>query len=638
MPAMCGIAGILDFSGRPVERALLLAMLGRIAHRGPDDGGWMEDDGSAIREGSREPGVPASSRVLPRACPSSPRIALGHQRLAITDLSPAGHQPMSRGDGRWWITFNGAIFNAPELKRELEESGERFTTATDTEVLLAAYARWGAAALPRLNGMWAFAVWDAERRELFCSRDRYAIKPFYYTISGDRFAFASEPKALRPVRPAAPDRESLAGYLTVGSRIPDGDASVYAGYRILPAGSLLRAGAGGIRVERWYDLEERVARVDPPASLPEAAGRLRELLSDAVAVRLRADVPVGLLLSGGVDSSGIGGILAANHRNAFPGPAISLRYPGRPDIDESSYSDAVLRATGFSGDYVEPSPEDFDRELDDFVASVDGLPLGSGGLAQRLLYRRARARGFVVVLVGQGSDELFGGYEPWDVHVTQLWNRGRRATALGEGFLSGRRRWGVLKGLRHTLGVVRSARHPLPCRCAVDGTLQDHQRHLLMLDYLPAILDDEDRNSMASGVESRLPFLDHRVVELARSLPGEWLCRGGWTKVVLRRALAGLVPEVVLRRRHKLGLPGPLQRREDALPEDGVLPDSVRAARRRLAESGWFDPRSLPDERLARDPGVGLRLRFLDAWARRCLDAPPDVRLDAGPEGRAAFG
>ena len=629
---MCGIAGILDLSGRPVDRALLLAMLGRIVHRGPDSGGWMEDDGSTIREGLRESAAPASARALPRARPSSPRIGLGHQRLAITDLSAAGHQPMSRGDGRWWITFNGAIFNAPELRRELEESGERFTTAADTEVLLAAYARWGAAALPKFNGMWAFAIWDAERRELFCARDRYAIKPFYYTITGDWFAFASEPKALRPVRPAAPDRESLSGYLTLGSRIPDGDTTLYADYRILPAGSLLRAGAEGIRVERWYDLEERVARVDPAASLPEAAARLRELLSDAVAIRLRADVPVGLLLSGGVDSSGIAGILAARHRDGFPGPAISLRYPGRPDIDESSYSDAVLRATGLSGDYVEPASEDFDRELDDLVASLDGLPVGSSGLAQRLLYRRARAHGFVVTLVGQGSDELFGGYEPWDVHVTQLWNRGRRATALREGFLSGRRRWGVFKGLRHTFGVVRSARRALPCRCAIDGTLQDHQGHLLMIDYLPAILDDEDRNSMASGVESRLPFLDHRVVEFARTLPGEWLCRDGWTKVVLRRALVGLVPEAVLRRPRKLGLPGPLELGR------GVVPETVRAARCRLAESGWFDPGSLPDERLARDPAVGLRLRFLDAWARRCLDASLGVRLDADPEGRAAFG
>jgi len=629
---MCGIAGVLDLGGRPIDRSLLPAMLARIAHRGPDGGGWIEDDGAAIREGFPDSAIPVSFRNLPVARPDSPRVALGHQRLAITDLSPAGHQPMSRGNGRWWITFNGAIFNAPELKHELEESGQRFETTTDTEVLLAAFVRWGEAALPRFNGMWAFAIWDSERRELFCARDRYGIKPFYYTISGDRFAFASEPKGLRPVRPAVPNAAFIADYLAVGSRIPDGDATLYADYRQLPAGSFLRAGAGGIRVERWYDLDERVSGVDVPADLPEAARRLRDLLSDAVAIRLRADVRVGLLLSGGVDSSGIAGILAAGHRDAFSGPAISLRYPGRPEIDESSYSDAVLRATGFGGEYVEPAAEDFDRALDTVVASLDGLPLGSGGFAQRLLYRRARALGFVVILVGQGSDELFGGYEPWDVRVTQLWNHGRRREALREALLSGRRRWGSLKGLRHTLGIVRTARRGLPCRCTIDGTLQDHQRHLLLLDYLPAILDDEDRNSMAFGVESRLPFLDHRVVEFARSLPDEWLCRDGWTKVVLRRALDGLVPEAVLRRPRKLGLPGPADIRFAAAPE------KVGAARQRLAEGGWFDVRSYSDERLARNPQAAIRLRFLDAWARTCLDAPPGVKLDADPEARAAFG
>jgi asparagine synthase (glutamine-hydrolysing) len=629
---MCGIAGILDISGAAVDRRILLAMMRRIAHRGPDGGGWIEDDGAEIREGFRDSPVPVSSRVLPSARSGSPRLTLGHQRLAITDLSPAGHQPMSRGGGRGWIAFNGAIFNAPELRRELEETGESFTTSTDTEVLLAAYIRWGAGALTRLNGMWSFAIWDTEQRELFCARDRYGIKPFYYTISGGRFAFGSEPKALRPVRPAVPDRRAVAGYLSLGATIADDDRTCYVDYRILPAGSLLRAGAGGVRVERWYDLDERTSLVRPPEDFTEAAARLRELLSDAVAIRLRADVPVGLLLSGGVDSSGIAGILAAGHRDAFSGPAISLRYPGRPEIDESFYSDSVLRATGFPGEYVEPAAEGFDRELDDLVESLDGLPDGSGSFAQRLLYRRARELGFVVILVGQGSDELFGGYEPWDVHVTQLWNRRRRATALREGFLSGRRRWGTVTALRHTLGVVRTARRGLPCRCAVDGTLQDHQRHLLLYDYLAWILDQEDRNSMAFGVESRLPFLDHRVVEFARTLPPDFLCRNGWTKVVLRRALSGLVPKTVLRRPRKLGLPGPANHASAAVPE------KVRAARKRLLEGGWFDSRSLPDEKLALDPRVGFRLRMLDGWARRCLDAPPAVRLDAGSEDREAFG
>ncbi len=623
---MCGIAGLVDLAGGPPDRRLLLAMMRRIAHRGPDGGGWLEDDGRSISEGKRESPIASASRSIGGPIRGA-SAALGHQRLAITDLSEAGAQPMTRGDGRYGIVFNGAIFNAPEIKAELERTGDRFASATDTEVLLAAWIRWGEAALHRLNGMWAFAIWDARERELFAARDRYGIKPFYWTTTGNLFAFGSEPKALRPVRPAVPDLMAVADYLACGSSIPCGDTTAYDGYRELPAGSLVRVGASGIRVDKWYDLDARVRDAPPAPPFDEAAARLRGLLEDAVRIRLRADVPVGLLLSGGVDSSGIAGILAAHHRGAFSGPAISLRYR-RPEIDESHYAEAVLRATGIPGDYVEPTPEEFDRDLDEFVAKTDHLMLGSVGYAQYRLYARARAVGLPVTLVGQGSDELFGGYEPWDVHVAQLWNRGRKWTALREGYLSGRRQWGWMTGARHTLGIVRTAHRPPACRCDRAGTLQEHQRHLLLLDYLPAILKSEDRNSMASAVESRLPFLDHRVVEFARTLPSDYLCRGGWTKAVLRRALEGLVPECVLRRPRKLGLPGPVAGLTCA-PE-------AEAARRRLIEGGWFPELPLPEVGARLSEDGQMRLRILDAWARTCLDRP--AVSAAPPEGfRAVF-
>lgn len=609
---MCGITGIVDLEGRPLDRAVLLSMMRRIAHRGPDGGGWMEDDGAAIREGTRDSATATATRRIGAACP--PTVLLGHQRLAITDLSPAGHQPMSRGDGRWWIIFNGAIFNAPELRAELETLGERFTSATDTEVLLAAYVRWGVEALHRFNGMWAFSIWDAEKRELFCARDRYGIKPYYYTILEGRFAFASEPKGLRPFRPARPNLDLVPGYIAHGASIPDGDATAYADYRELPAGTILRISTSGLAFSRWYDLDAQVRNSAEAPDFESAAERLRELLDEAIAIRLRADVPVGLLLSGGVDSSGVAGLLAAGHRGRFSGPAISLRYPYDPSIDESRYAEAVLDATGIPGDFVEPTPADFARDLDDYIARSDHLPSASVGYAQFRLYARAREHGLTVILVGQGSDELFGGYEPWDVHVTQLWNRRRRLAAIREGFLSGRRQWGTLTGLRHTLGVIRTAGNDPPCRCDRAGTLQEHQRHLLMEDYLSSILLDEDHNSMASSIESRLPFLDHRIVEFARTLPSDYLCRRGWTKAVLRRALEGLVPETVLRRPRKLGLPGPLA---------GARPPSAEAAVRALERlREWFPVAILPEVGARLPSGTATRLLILDAWARTCLDAP----------------
>ena len=613
---MCGIAGLLDFAGAPPDRATLLGMLARIAHRGPDGGGWMSDEGGVVLEGTRESSEPARRSVPPPRDGSRGAVAtaaLGHQRLAITDLTDAGRQPMCR-DGRWWIVFNGAIYNATELRAELEREGERFTSSTDTEVLLAAWIRWGVAALDRFNGMWAFAIWDASHRELVCARDRYGVKPFFHTSAGNLFAFASEPKALRAVRPARPNLSLVRDYLAVGSSIPGGEETAFADYRSLPPGCVLRVRGGETLVERWYDLDARTSGLPPPASFGDAAERLRELLDDAVAIRLRADVPIGAFLSGGVDSSAIVGTLAASHRDGFSGRTISLRYPGRPEIDESPYAEAALAASGFRGDFVEPTTSGFDRDLDDTIATADNFVSGSVFYAQRMLYRRARENGFPVMLSGQGSDELFGGYEPWDVYVAQLWNRGSRRAALREGFLSGRRQWGALTGARHTLGVIRTSRRALRCGCAAEGTLQQHQRHLFVADYLAAIVEHEDRNSMAFGVESRLPFLDYRIVEFARSLPDRYLLRDGWTKAVLREAMKGRVPEAVLRRPRKLGLPGPHER---VSATDREL---AEAARRRLLSSPWLPPGAVPDRV---GPGViaGMRIRVLDAWLRRCVDA-----------------
>jgi asparagine synthase (glutamine-hydrolysing) len=615
---MCGIAALFHGSGAPLDRRRLLRMMSLLAHRGPDGGGWLEDDGTRLLEGSRDEIEPRSSRAVPGGpFPRGPRLAMGHQRLAVTDLSEAGLQPMRRAEGRWWIAFNGAIYNAPELRTELEGLGEAFSTETDTEVLLAAYARWGTEALPRLNGMWAFALWDARERKLLCARDRFGIKPLYYMAAGGLLALSSEPKGLRPVRALSPDLDIVRRYLACGGSTGGGPATCYENVSALPEGSVLRADAAGVRVERWYDLDERVRGRPRPPDLAGAAEQLRGLLASSVRLRLRADVPAALLLSGGVDSSGIAGIVAHTEngvRGAFSGVTISTRYPGRPDIDETAYAGDARRATGFRGEFVEPTIEGFDRDLDEFVCSVDALVPRSVFYAGRLLYRRCRELNLPVALAGQGSDELFGGYEPWDVYARQLWGRGARLRALEEAWRSSVRQWGAWRGLRHTLGIVRTASATQPCGCRADGTLQGHQRHLLLADYLPTLLAFEDRNSMAWGVEARLPFLDHRVVEFARSLPDDYLLRRGWTKVVLREALRGLVPESVLARPTKMGLPGPV---EGAKAAGSRL---AGEAWKRLVRGGWIDPRTVPRPRS--DTGdSGFRVRVLDAWTRRCLGA-----------------
>jgi asparagine synthase (glutamine-hydrolysing) len=614
---MCGITGLFDAGGAGVDRRVLLQMMTRLAHRGPDGDGWLEDDGTSLKEGALRDGNVRSRRSVPSGpFPSGPRVALGHMRLAITDLSEAGRQPMSRGEGRWWIVFNGAIYNAAEIRRELENLGEEFSTESDTEVLLAAYVRWGREALPRLNGMWAFAVWDARKRELFCARDRYGIKQLCYGEKDGILAFASEPKALRALSALEPDLDLVRFFLARGGATGGGDATCYQNVRAVPEGSFLVAGAAGLRVERWYDLEARVSATARPASFEEAAGRVRELLEDSVRLRLRSDVSVGLLVSGGVDSSAIAGIAArraGRNGGAFSGRSVSTRYPGQPRIDESFYIRSVLRETGIAGSFIEPTMDGLEADFDDWVESTDMLVSASCYYAQWLLYRELRRRGDRVCLVGQGSDELFGGYEPWEVRIGALWSAGQRGEAAREAWLASRRRFGPVRGLRQTIGLLRGANRTRPCGCRRGSSLREHQGHLFSLDYLPALLLFEDRSSMAWGVESRLPFLDHRLVELARTFPDGWLLRRGWTKAILRSAVADLLPVEVRTRPRKLGLPGPVEAgpRVDSRP--------AREAWARLAGAGWVEKDEAPPFEGPGGAARWFRVRVADAWRRRCI-------------------
>jgi asparagine synthase (glutamine-hydrolysing) len=591
-------------------------MIGLLEHRGPDGDGWLLDDGTKIVTGRQaeirgestqdSPGSPVGGQVT---------VALGHRRLAISDLSRDAAQPMSRADGRFWVTFNGAIYNAVELRRELASLGEEFVSWSDTEVLLAAMIRWGPAALHRFNGMWAFALWDAATRELFCARDRFGVKPFYYGVTREGlFAFASEPKALRPVIEAVADRRRLEKFLQCGQPAGSGARTAYSSYSALPEGSWLKAGARGFEVSRWYEFEAESAKaIGGRISFAEAALEVRSRLEDAVRIRLRSDVPVGAFLSGGIDSSALTA-LACRHGGSFAGRTISTHYPSQPEIDESAYIRSALEETGCRGEFVEPTIEGLERELDDFVYSLDDLPPLSVFYAQRILYRTARRFGLTVMIGGQGSDEVFGGYEPWGVYLRQLDQERRWGRLTLEAVLASCRVWGTARGLSRARGMIRRARgkEPLDDLCIGRIRLRSHLRHLLLVDYLPPILRFEDRNSMAWGVESRMPFLDHRLVEFGDRLPAEFRLRRGWTKAVLRRAVDDLLPRKIARRRTKLGLPGPLE------GSRRIGPDVVKPAWERLVREGYARP-----DVWTESPDFAFRVRAADAWTRRCLGGEP---------------
>jgi asparagine synthase (glutamine-hydrolysing) len=640
---MCGIAGIA--SPRPADLRHVRAMCTALRHRGPDDEGYVLADSSRglawpFSGADTAPGI-ADPRLTDEL-PAGADVALGNRRLAILDLSPAGHGPMASADGHLWLTYNGEIFNYVELRSELAALGHSFRSGSDTEVLLAAWAQWGPACLARLNGMWAFAILDLRERRLFCARDRFGVKPFHYAWDGERLAFASEVGALRcvPGVGGAPRVDVMAAFLA-GGAVDEGDDTFVAGITRLGGGSHLTLDLRSRRLalERWYELPDP----EPQAADPDA---LRDLLEDAVRIRLRSDVPVGTCLSGGLDSSSIVALTARTRAGDKGRLAFSVVY-GDEGIDESPYVDSVVEATGAESHRTTPEPADLVADLADLVAR-QGEPFpGPGVYSQYRVMKLAREHGVTVLLDGQGADEVLAGYHyhfgPYLAELART--RGIPAALAAAGRLAEvtRRPRSFLLGLAgfhalplpevvrararrrfSTLGLVpREALEPEAARLlppagrhVARGRLQDELRANVLRTSLPALLRYEDRNSMAFSVEARTPFLDYRVVEMARGWAASDLVQDGWSKAVLRKAMAGVLPESVRLRRDKLGFASPERRFLLALAPQlrEALGASSRLAPwiRRAAREAWL---AEADERLVRRPGM-WRLLSAELWLR----------------------
>ncbi len=597
---MCGIAGIV---GDNPDEAVLAAMVKRMAHRGPDsEGVWR--DGTA---------------------------GLAIRRLAIIDLEHRSDQPFHLGP--WHLVFNGEIYNYRELREELQALDHRFTTEGDGEVLLHAWAEWEDAALDRVNGMFAVALWHDERKELVCARDPFGEKPLYWGSTGDDVVFASEIDALLVAYPEldAVREDAVAPYLGLGD-MPTIAQSFFARIEQLPAAHLLRVRDGRAAVHRYW----RPQPVEVPASYEDAASALRELLVDSIRLRLRSDVPVGTSLSGGIDSSSVVALaaqIAGDHRRH----AFTARFPGF-ERDEWRYAQAVARSAGVIRHHeVLPTAGGLLEDLVD-VVSCQGEPFGSASIyAQWRVMRAAHEAGITVLLDGQGADELFGGYPSaigWAL-------RSQGAVASMRGLLSRTERTALVLAM----GGGRLLRAPMPLVSAfrrrqtspyvstevretvaslprlltpAHGFRTPLSRELLRQTFhtsLPDLLRYADRNSMAHSREVRLPFLDRRVAEFALSLPAGFLYRDGVTKAVLREAVAGVVPAEVLARRDKVGFEPP-QATWFAEPAfrstiSAVLLD--RAARAR----GLYDASEIEADLRAglwRDPNGIWRALNLELW------------------------
>lgn len=595
---MCGITGIVDFQGRRVAGETIERMNAAQATRGPDDWGavLIDLDGAPGRTRDWGPGIPRPAQ--------SARIGLGNVRLSILDLSPAGHQPMTALDGAVWLVYNGEVYNYLELRDELLHLGCPITSGCDTEVVLWALLTWGPAALDRFNGMWGLALWDQRRRELLCARDRFGVKPFYYAEQGGRFVFASEPGAVfeaGDVRRAA-DAHEVSRFLAHG-RLPAPHATFFAGMSQLPPGSLLRITPDGrVGHERWWRPRPR-----PLPTLEDHVEAVRELVVDAVRLRLRSDVPVGACLSGGLDSSSIVAVLGHDLAGASHGPprAFTARFTDA-GLDELDYARLVAAHSGAELDVIEPQSDWLAAgDLLDLVRK-QGEPFPSLSVfAQYCVFRRMRRCGVVVALDGQGADELFWGY-PW--HGALAAADGLRRRDLRQTLQAARSSLGMdgvrglwsgvaglafynaprLRTLRDVLwrtGGSGQERWDLARRGLLGATppLDLHQARLAEIEQepLPSLLRYEDRNSMAFSVETRLPFLDYRLVEQVLSCPEPDLLTRGWSKYLLRQAMRGIIPERIRWRRTKLGFAAPTERLLGDVPE--LVRDAFDANARSLA-------------------------------------------------------
>jgi len=550
---MCGIFGLIG----ELEQARAMRCLDTLAHRGPDGHGlWQQ-----------------------------PGVTLGHRRLAILDLSDNGHQPMADAGGRYVIVFNGEIYNFVELRQELEKTGYRFKSDSDTEVVIAAFIAWGEDCVHRFNGMWAFALWDTREQALFLSRDRFGKKPLFYAhLPQQRFAFASEMKAIFPLLNEVRANSALVRDTSRIFQYESTDECVIEGIKRFPAGHSGWLKNGNLEIKRWWCTLDHLLSV--PRKYEDQVEQFRELFLDACRLRMRSDVPLGTALSGGLDSSATISAMAyiARHgKTQRMGEswqhAFVASYPGTP-LDETRYARMVTDHIGIEPVVVEIDPLKEIANLNHYFYLFEDLYITSP-IPFMQTYGAVKANGISVTLDGHGADELFGGY-PYDCLVALEdagWNLFRAKQVVDAFYdLSGDEaqfdrgmppRWRYLAS-QYKARALRAVKKILGSVPADQSMTGKHPRwkqldHLNRRLYesthatiLPTLLRNYDRYSMAKGVEIRMPFMDHRIVALAFSLPWTAKIRGGYTKAIVRDAMARYMPREIAYRKTKIGFHSPL--------------------------------------------------------------------------------
>lgn len=542
---MCGIVGIVSYTQQSVEEQRLRQMMQVIKHRGPDDEGVFAKD----------------------------NVGLGHVRLSILDLSMAGHQPMQDETGRYTIVLNGEIYNFIELRSQLEKLGLRFVSNSDTEVLLKGYIYYGREVLEKLNGMFAFAIYDAEQKRLFAARDRFGVKPFYYFQSDNEFIFASEIPAILEVygKKNQANEDAVFDYLAF-NRTDQTEDTFFKEIKKLQHGHYLVIEENNLEVSCWYDLRDRVQG----KRLQSDETEFKELLEDAIRIRLRSDVPVGVCLSGGLDSSSIVSIvserLGYKDVNTF-----SSVYESKCRADESEYIN-LYKDKLKNMHFTFPSSQTLLEDMEGFI-KCHAEPVPSTGPYAQYCTMRLASQHVTVTLDGQGADEALAGYHYfYGLYYKSLLKQLKLVTLIKE--------MAKYVSLHHSMYALQTfAYFLLPKKIRIKARVNERgylsqefaERHgesviadnlygsksmqdalINHFEYkLEHLLKWDDRNSMMFSIESRTPFLDYRLVEYLLKTEDSAKIKDGYTKSILRRSMKGLLPEKIRLRRDKVGFATP---------------------------------------------------------------------------------
>lgn len=622
---MCGIAGILSAAGGvPGMRSELEAMIGTLRHRGPDGFGF-HDHG---------------------------RVGLAHARLSIIDLA-TGDQPMANEDGSIWTVFNGEIFNYIELRDELTRAGHVFRTRSDTETIVHAYEEYGDDFVRHLNGQFAIALWDANRQRLILARDRVGIRPLFYQHDGDRLLFASEVKALFRVSRAKP-RFDLAGLAQIFTFwAPVGERTAFEGVRSVPPGHMLCVESGKTRLLKYWEWRYRTPEGKAP-TLDEAAEELHALLMDAIRLQLRSDVPVGAYLSGGLDSSIIAAMIRKH--STVPLRTFSVEFEDA-EYDESNYQKLMSRHLATDHTSVLCTRAQIGTSFRRLITHVEMPILRAAPAPLMVLSQLVRQSGFKVVLTGEGADEVFGGYDLFkEAQLRRFWARqpnsrwrpellkrlypylrhspvssgafsqsffGQGLLDTGQPFYGHVQRWTTTRKTWNMFSsdaraAMAAAEPEAELRQLLpegfdrwQGLSKDQwvEANTLLTGYL--LSSQGDRVAMANSVEGRVPFLDHRVIEFANALPASYKLRGLYEKLVLRRAVRGLLPHEILHRtKQPYRAPDSQSFFIDGKPLDFVA-ELLSPAR--IGAVGLFDPHAV--RRLVEKCRAGRAIGFADNMA-----------------------